>query len=48
MEMSKEHKPLKKSDAEIKKSQFLGEKFGHYKMGIYVRIEMQVEKKFAR
>lgn len=48
IEMSKEHKPIKKSDMEIKKSQFLGEKYGHYKMGIYVRIEMQVEKKFAR
>jgi ribosome biogenesis protein BMS1 len=48
MEMSKEHKPMKKSDIEIKKSQFLGEKYGHYKLGVYVRIEMQVEKKFAR
>lgn len=48
MEMSKEHKPIKKSDMEIKKSQFLGEKYGHFKMGVYVRIEMQVEKKFAR
>lgn len=40
MEQSKEHKPMQKSVMEIKKAQFLGEKYGHYKMGSYVRIEM--------
>ena len=44
----KEHKPLLKSQDEIKKAQFLGEKYGHFKMGSYVRIELQVEKKFSR
>ncbi len=48
LEQSKEHQPLKKSDEQIKKSLFLGEKFGHYKIGTYVRIEIQVEKKFSR
>lgn len=42
------HKPLKKTAEEIKKSLFLGEKYGHYKIGCYVQIELQVEKKFAR
>jgi ribosome biogenesis protein BMS1 len=45
---AKEHKPVKKSPDEIKKSLFLGEKYGHYKIGNYVRIEIQVEKKFSR
>lgn len=27
---------------------FLGEKYGHFKLGWYVQIEIQVEKKFAR
>jgi hypothetical protein len=40
LEQSKEHQPLKKSDEQIKKSLFLGEKFGHYKIGTYVRIEI--------
>ena len=48
MEQSKEHKPIQKSAMEVKKAQFLGEKFGHYKMGSYVRIEIQIEKKFSR
>ena len=48
MEQSKEHKPIQKSAMEVKKAQFLGEKFGHYKMGTYVRIEIQIEKKFSR
>jgi len=39
-EVEKEHAPLKKSDAEIKKSQFLGEKYGHFKIGSYLRIEV--------
>lgn len=48
MEQSKEHKPVLKDKDEIKKSCFLGVKYGHYKMGSYVRIEIQVEKKFSR
>ena len=39
-EVEKEHAPLKKTDLEIKKSQFLGEKFGHFKIGSYLRIEV--------
>jgi hypothetical protein len=41
-------KDAKKSQDEIKKSLFLGEKYGHYKIGTYVQIEIQVEKKFSR
>jgi len=48
MEQSKEHKPILKDKDEVKKSCFLGVKYGHYKMGSYVRIEIQVEKKFSR
>lgn len=29
-------------------SMFLGESHGHYKMGVFVRIELQVQKKFSR
>ena len=36
----KGHAPLKKTDQEIKKSLFLGEKFGHYKIGTYIRVEL--------
>ena len=43
-----EHKPMKKSPEEIKKSLFLGEKYGHYKIGSYVQIDLAVEKKFSR
>lgn len=31
-----EHKPIKKSDEEVKKGMFLGEKYGHFKIGTYV------------
>lgn len=41
-------KTIFKTNEEIKKSLFLGEKFGHYKLGTYVRIEIEVEKKFSR
>ena len=43
-----EHKPLKKTDEEHKKAQFLGEKFGHYKIGTYVRIELSLDKSISR
>ena len=43
-----EHNPIKKNNEEIRKSLFLGAKYGHYKMGTYVRVEIQVEKKFSR
>lgn len=39
-EVEIEHAPIKKTDLEIKKSQFLGEKFGHFKIGSYLRIEV--------
>ena len=44
----KGHAPMKKSDDEIRKSRFLGEKFGHYKVGIYVRIELELDKGISR
>ena len=31
-----EHKPVKKDIEKIKKGLFLGEKYGHYKIGTYV------------
>ena len=47
-EESKGHAPLKKTDEEIKKSGFLGEKFGHYKLGCYVRVEVKLDKGVSR
>ena len=47
-EESKGHAPIKKSEDEIKKAQFLGEKFGHYKIGTYMRIELKVDKGISR
>lgn len=35
-EPDKEHKPMRKTVDEIKKGQFLGEKYGHFKIGTYV------------
>lgn len=43
-----EHKSLVKKDDEIKRSQFLGEKYGHYKIGTYMRIEVKIDKKVSR
>lgn len=43
-----EHKPLKKGADELKKSLFMGVKYGHFKLGTYVRIEIQVEKTYSR
>lgn len=43
-----EHAPLKKTNDVIKKSQFLGEKYGHFKIGTYLRIEIQVDKQISR
>jgi len=37
-----------KSQDEIKKSQFLGEKYGHYKIGTYLRIEVEIDKEISR
>ena len=34
------HKEVKKSVDEVKKGLFLGEKYGHYKIGTYVQIEI--------
>ena len=42
------HAPLKKTDEQIKKSQFLGEKYGHYKIGTYLRITVQIHKQISR
>ena len=47
-EESKGHLPIKKSDEEIRKAQFLGEKFGHYKIGTYVRVELKLNKEISR
>ena len=44
----KEHAPLKKTDEQIKKSQFMGEKFGHYKIGCYMRISIKIDKSISR
>ena len=44
----KEHAPLKKTSEQIKKAQFLGEKFGHFKIGCYMRIEIKVDKSISR
>lgn len=33
------HKDVKKSVDEIRKGMFLGEKYGHYKIGTYVQVE---------
>lgn len=42
------HPDLVKSKDEITKSQFLGEKFGHFKIGVYIRIECKLDKKISR
>ena len=47
-EESKGHEPLKKSDEELRRARFLGEKFGHYKIGTYVRIELKLDKAISR
>ena len=47
-EEAKGHAPLKKTDEELRKAQFLGEKFGHYKIGTYVRVELQLDKAISR
>lgn len=47
-EDAKSHTPLKKTDDEMRKAQFLGEKFGHYKIGTYVRIELKLDKSISR
>jgi len=47
-EEEKGHAPLKKTDDELKKARFLGEKFGHYKIGTYVRIELNLDKDISR
>lgn len=39
---------MKKTNEAIKKSQFLGEKYGHFKIGTYLRIEIQVDKQISR
>lgn len=38
----------KKEEKEKNVSMFLGESHGHYKMGVFVRIELQIQKKFSR
>jgi len=43
-----ERKPLTKTDEEIRKGHFLGEMYGHYNRGCYIRIEIQVEKKLSQ
>lgn len=48
MEQKKEEDKKKKEEQEKKLSLFLGESHGHYKMGTFVRIELQVQKNFSR
>jgi len=45
---SKEHAPLVKTQEELKRSAFLGEKFGHFKIGLYMRIEVELDKVISR
>jgi hypothetical protein len=47
-EKTAEHAPVKKTNEAIKKSQFLGEKYGHYKCGVYIRIEVRLDKAISR
>jgi len=42
------HAPLKKTKEEIKAATFLGEKYGHFKCGTYLRIELKVDKQISR
>ena len=44
----REEEEKKKADDKKRLSLFLGESHGHYKMGSFVRIELQVQKKFSR
>ena len=37
-----------KDKDELKRSQFLGEKFGHFKIGTYLRIEVEIDKEISR
>lgn len=37
-----------KLEKEKRMSMFLGESHGHYKTGVFVRIELQVQKKYSR
>lgn len=49
MEMKRrEEEEKKKNEVEKRLSKFLGESHGHFKMGTFVRIELQVQKKFSR
>ncbi len=47
-EIFPDHKPLKEDRELVKKSLFLGEKFGHFKLGTYMRIEVKINKKISR
>lgn len=44
----REEEEKAKEDKKKRMSMFLGESHGHYKMGVFVRIEMQIQKKFSR
>ncbi len=46
--LRREEEVKKKEEKEKAVSLFLGESHGHYKMGIFVRIELQIPKKFSR
>lgn len=37
-----------KTQDQIKKSQFLGEKYGHFKIGTYLRITIMLDKSISR
>lgn len=46
--LRREAEEKKRQDQQKSVSLFLGESHGHYKMGIFVRIELKIQKKFSR
>ena len=44
----REEEEKQKADRLKQMSMFLGESHGHFKMGVFVRIELQIQKKFSR
>ena len=44
----REAEQKKKEEENKRVSLFLGESHGHYKMGVFVRIELQIQKKYSR
>jgi hypothetical protein len=44
----REEEEKTKAEKEKRMSMFLGESHGHYKMGVFVRIELDIKKSFSR